>query len=208
MNKRYFIERKLQKEEGMIVVGCDEVGRGPLAGPVVAAAVGFSSSFGKEGWWNKINDSKMLNAKTREELSKFIKANSEWGIGVVSSTIIDRINIHQASLLAMKKAVAQLQNKLGKKDNLTLLLDGRFAIPNLPITQKAIIGGDATVHSIAAASILAKVHRDKLMIKAHNTYPEYGMDKHKGYGTAHHREAIIKQGLSPVHRISFCGKIV
>ena len=188
------------------VAGLDEVGRGPLAGPVVAAAVimprGFSSS--------DIKDSKLLTAGQREKLAKVITEQAvSWGIGLVEVEEIDRLNILTASFMAMVKAWQGLQPVADY-----ILIDGNRRIPqelfrpgkalagSLP-RQRAIVKGDRLCVSIAAASILAKVARDAMMIELDRTYPEYGFAVHKGYGCAAHLEALRRFGPSPVHRRSF-----
>lgn len=205
-------EKKLWKEKYDFVIGLDEAGRGPLAGPVVAAAVCINRKidFKNNSFLKKINDSKKLSAKKREELYKKITKNLDikWGIGVVSEKIIDKINILEATKLAMEKALRQAQGKLFRQaqGNLNkkefLILDGNFKI-NSKIPQKNIIKGDQKVLSIAMASIIAKVYRDKLMTKIHKKYPEYGFLQHKGYGTSAHYAMIKKHGVSVIHRKSF-----
>ncbi len=205
--KRFQLESKFLREGFDAVIGCDEVGRGCLAGPVVAASVTFQKPVRMPKWWKHVHDSKMLKPHIREELSAEILSSAlGWGIGVVENDTIDMINIHYASLLAMKQAVEQLVVKL-KLKNPYLLLDGKFTIHNISYTQQAIVTGDSKVHSIAAASIVAKVYRDSRMTELHEKYPHYGLDMHKGYATRMHREAVQAHGLSPVHRVSFCGKI-
>ncbi len=191
--------------QGYDVIGAiDEAGRGPLAGPVVAACVlmrgEFINSVGAihELPLQIINDSKKLTAKKREEAFNIIKDNFEFGIGMCGHDTIDRINILQASFLAMKKAIGAIKQKPD-----FIILDGKFPIPNISIRQKAIISGDSLVFSIAAASILAKVARDRIMMEMHETYPNYGFNKHKGYGTKLHMEQLRKFGPSPIHRKSF-----
>lgn len=186
-----------------LVGGIDEAGRGPLAGPVVAACVMVCrdhltplSPLCKGG--AVINDSKKLTAKKREEAFEFIINNFQYGVGICDHNTIDRINILQASFLAMKKAISALKQKPD-----FILLDGKFLIPNLSIKQKTIIGGDALVFSIAAASIIAKVTRDRIMRKMHKVYPNYGFDAHKGYGTKMHLKRLRQHGPSPIHRKSF-----
>jgi ribonuclease HII len=188
------------------IAGLDEVGRGPLAGPVVAAAVVLPRGFSHDG----IKDSKLLTAKQRERLAPVIRAQAEsWGIGVVEVEEIDRINILKASLLAMAKAFAALRPPPDY-----LLIDGNQQIPaewlqtshrssGGPPQQKTIVKGDRLCFSIAAASILAKVARDEMMIELHEHYPQYGFAGHKGYGSAAHLEALRRFGPSPVHRRSF-----
>lgn len=191
-------EKKLYRSGNKIVVGIDEVGRGPLAGPVIACAV-FLKNYQD---LSNIQDSKMLSLKQREDIYMLLKDNKnvEWGIGKVSETIIDKINILEATKLAMKRAVANLEKKIGSADY--LLIDGNFKI-NLSVSQKSIIKGDQKVFSIALASIIAKVKRDRLMMKYHLKYPEYGFNNNMGYGTRFHREAIRRCGLCNIHRKTF-----
>lgn len=184
------------KEPGHhLVAGVDEAGRGPLAGPVVAAAVILPAGFSPQG----LDDSKKLSPGVRATLAAGIKKNSlDWAVGVATVDEIERYNIHHASLLAMLRAV----------ENLTLqpdllLLDGRFTLPGLEVDQKAVVGGDGLCPSIAAASVVAKVTRDGLMDILHILYPEYGFDRHKGYGTAFHLAALSVFGPCPVHRRGF-----
>ncbi len=155
----------------------DEAGRGPLAGPVVAACVVIDSDFKLVKELEDVKDSKKLSEKKREALFDFI--NSEFsgvGIGICGHQTVDRINILQASFLAMKKAIGALKRKPEM-----IILDGKFPIPNLSLKQEPIIKGDARIFSIAAASIIAKVTRDRLMRKYHTQHPLYGFDQHKGY---------------------------
>jgi ribonuclease HII len=204
MNLRY--EKKKLSEGHSNVIGCDEVGRGCLAGPVVAAAVVLDLNHGMKGL-KEVRDSKLLTAEKREELSKIIKKIAiAWSIGSVSQNIVDKINIHNASLLAMKKAILNLtfSNSRELENNVLLAVDGKFAVPKLVIRQEAIVDGDNKILSIAAASIIAKVYRDRLMKKLHETYPVYNFAQHKGYATEYHRQMILEHGLSPLHRLSFC----
>ncbi|MFZ4620276.1 MAG: ribonuclease HII [Bacteroidota bacterium] len=182
-------------DQGIIrIAGVDEAGRGPLAGPVVASAVIFEQGVLIEG----VNDSKKLTEKKREALFHLIHEKAiAVGIGIVSHEVIDRINILQASFLAMNKALELLKMKPQQ-----LLVDGNF-FKHEKYPVENIIKGDSLSHSIAAASIIAKVTRDSLMKEMHEQYPEYGFAKHKGYGTAAHIEAIRKHGYSPIHRRSF-----
>lgn len=188
------------------IAGIDEVGRGPLAGPVVAAAVILPRGYAHP----EIRDSKLLTAKQRERLVPVIKENAIcWGVGVVEVDEIDRLNILQASLLAMVKALAALESKAD-----CVLIDGNQTIP-LPLFrigkfltgrslyQKTIIKGDQSCLSIAAASIVAKVARDEMMIELDKRYPEYGFAAHKGYSCSAHFDALKRFGASPVHRQSF-----
>ncbi len=182
------------------VAGIDEAGRGPLAGPVVAAAVVIDNNFkiDKEKW-GILNDSKKLSPKKRELIFKVIKDSClAVSIGVVNNRVIDRINILQASFLAMKKAVDGLKILADY-----YLIDGKFIIPNFKYNQKAIIGGDAKVFCIAAASVIAKVSRDYIMEKYHDKYPHYEFKQHKAYGTKLHLERIEEFGPCPIHRLSF-----
>ncbi|MDP1677528.1 MAG: ribonuclease HII [Bacteroidota bacterium] len=176
------------------IAGVDEAGRGPLAGPVVASAVIFPKGVRIEG----VNDSKKLTEKKREELFHYIHEKAiAVGIGIVGHDVIDKINILQASFLAMNKALALL-----KIQPQQLLVDGNFFRHEyFPVEN--IIKGDSLSHSIAAASIIAKVTRDALMVEIHEQYPQYGFAKHKGYGTKAHIEAIRQFGYSPIHRRSF-----
>jgi ribonuclease HII len=179
-----------------LVAGIDEAGRGPLAGPVVAAAVILPSPFPVAG----IDDSKKLSARRRSELFDGILAHAVGvGVGRVEPALIDRINILRASLLAMEKAVADL---LVQPDY--LLIDGTFTIET-PLPQRALPKGDARSLSIAAASIVAKVTRDRIMDTYHEAYPQFGFSRHKGYPTRAHREAIREFGCCPIHRRSFKG---
>lgn len=196
----------LQKENELfalghnLVAGVDEAGRGPLAGPVVAACVIISRDFKiEEGDLELVADSKKLSAKKREIIFKAIKEKAHSvEISVVSHETIDKVNILRASLAAMRKAVEKSQ---AKPD--FVLVDGNFKIPKLEIPQRAIISGDALVWVIAAASIIAKVSRDFLMEEADKLYPEYGFAKHKGYGTKAHIAKIMEIGPCPIHRKSF-----
>ena len=176
------------------IAGLDEAGRGPLAGPVVAAAVVLPAVFPPED----ITDSKKLTAKKRDRLYDHIYANAaSIGIGIVDALEIDRINIHNASLLSMSLAVENLRPVCDY-----LLIDGKFPIP-YPLPQRAIPKGDALSLSIASASIVAKVTRDRLMLGYHAYYPQFGFDRHKGYPTRAHKEAIRAYGPCPIHRRSY-----
>jgi len=181
------------------VAGVDEAGRGPLAGPVVAGAVILN---GGEPPYPLV-DSKTISEKRREAIFKWLhESGAEIGIGIVEPDEIDRINILQASLLAMKIATEKLDPLPNK-----LLIDGQFTIKTLEgkIDQEAIIKGDTKVESISAASIIAKVTRDRIMKGYHAEYPEYNFLSHKGYPTAAHKSAILEHGPSPIHRLSFRG---
>jgi len=189
-------EKKLLKQGYKFVAGLDEAGRGPLAGPVVAGAV-VVLDYKKINLKN-INDSKKLTEKQREEIYKIITNHSQikWGVGIVSEKVIDKINILEASKLAMQKAVRKLNPDF-------LLIDGNFKLNKMSILQKSVIKGDSKVFSIAAASIIAKVTRDRLMQKYHKKYPQYGFDCHKGYGTKAHFASLKKFGPCKIHRKTF-----
>jgi ribonuclease HII len=191
-------------------VGIDEVGRGPLAGPVVAAAVLYKEStfvvpeeLEKNFEW--IRDSKKLSEKKREEMYEWIQVHFHIGVGIVSPETIDRVNILQATFLAMKGALTDLKRKVPKEcvENFYLLLDGNQLLPNISHEQEAIVGGDGKIRSIAAASIIAKVTRDRLCDEYDLCYPGYGFARHKGYGTREHMDALRRSGPTPVHRRSF-----
>jgi len=187
------------EEEGFslgyeLIGGVDEVGRGPLAGPIVAAVVILPRDAKIQG----INDSKKLSHNMREKLCKIIcNTVIDWGIGIVDEQIVDEINILQSTYMAMKRAIKSLKLKPH-----LLLVDG-FKIPQIDIPQKSIIKGDQLSISIQAASILAKVIRDRIMIEYDKEFPQYGFAKHKGYGTALHIESIKKYGICKIHRKSF-----
>ncbi len=186
-------ERKASKEGFKCIAGIDEAGRGPLAGPVVAAAVILKNTNFKA----KIEDSKKLSALQREKAYQEIIYKAEIGLGIVSHKIIDRINIYKATILAMEKAVTSLSIKPD-----ILLIDGKISL-NLPCPQKSIINGDNQSCSIAAASIVAKVTRDKIMEEYSREYPQYGFKEHKGYGTKKHFLNLEKFGPCPIHRFTF-----
>ena len=203
--KEIVIKRKAEKMErdfeesfrvgDTVMCGCDEVGRGPLAGPVIAAAVIFKQGAPlPEG----LNDSKNLTEKKRERLyDEIIACALDWAVGEASAQEIDEINILEASLLAMRRAIAALKVRPG-----LALIDGNQNRGfDLPAT--AIVGGDAKCPSISAASIIAKVTRDRLMVRLDETYPGYGFAGHKGYPTAAHYAAIARLGPSEIHRRSF-----
>ena len=180
-----------------IICGVDEAGRGPLAGPVCAAAVILPRDLVIEG----LNDSKKLTDKKRRELYDVIVSQADsYGIGFASEQEIDEINILQATFLAMERALSQLQLQPD-----LALVDGNRA-PRFPLPVKTVIKGDSLSANIAAASILAKVTRDRLMEELDTQYPVYGFAVHKGYGTKRHYEALRQYGPSPVHRMSFLKK--
>ncbi|WP_018873017.1 ribonuclease HII [Thioalkalivibrio sp. ALJ16] len=176
------------------VAGVDEVGRGPLAGPVVAAAVILPEDYAGVG----LADSKKLGVRRREILDRQIRADAlAWSLGRAEAAEIDELNIHRATLLAMQRAVAGLTIAPAH-----LLVDGRFT-PEGPWSAEAIVGGDGSVPAISAASIIAKVARDAWLNELHEVYPEYGFDRHAGYPTPAHREALERLGPCPQHRRSF-----
>jgi ribonuclease HII len=185
------LERAARKLGFLRIAGCDEVGRGPMFGPVVAAAVILAPKCRIDG----LDDSKKVPEKRRNELDIQIRAQAvAWAIAAVDVEIIDRINIRNASLLAMRTAVSQLA--------LTpdyLLIDGCDII-DWPCPQQSVIHGDGTSFSIAAASILAKVYRDRMLVELDAQYPGYGLASHKGYCSAEHREALARLGPTPLHR--------
>lgn len=175
------------------LAGVDEVGRGPLAGPVVAAAVVLPES----GWPDGIRDSKALSPANRERLDGLIRACGAVGLGLVEADEIDRRNIHHATLEAMRLAVAALPVRPAY-----VLVDGKF-LPSLDIPAMAVVKGDARSLSIAAASIVAKVHRDRIMTAAAESRPAYGWSSNKGYGSPQHLAALAEHGATPLHRFSF-----
>jgi ribonuclease HII len=206
INPSLTLERKLWKEGYRIVAGIDEVGRGPLAGPVVAACVVLP--FAKGGVYGKpftvdslaeVNDSKKLTPTKREELFDLILENAfDVGIGIVREKTIDRMNILNASLCAMWKAVKELKNPPE-----FVLVDGNQKIPNLMIPQMPVVKGDSLSLSIAAASIVAKVTRDRIMLKYHRKYPDFCFAENKGYSTKAHIDALKAFGPCKIHRKSF-----
>jgi len=177
-----------------LIAGVDEAGRGPLAGPVVAAAVVLDPRVPIEG----LRDSKQLSAARREQLALLIRERAfAWSVGHADAGDIDRINILQATLLAMARAVAGLPTRPHR-----VLIDGLHC-PRLPCSVEAVVGGDRRIASISAASILAKVTRDAEMVQLDCRYPQYGFRRHKGYPTREHREALRQHGPCPFHRRSF-----
>ncbi len=189
-----------QYDSKQLVCGCDEAGRGALAGPVVAAAVILPKKF----LHRDLNDSKKINAVLRQDLSKIIKKKSiGWGIGIVSAQKIDEINILNASLEAMHRAITSMIMKIKSKKPDLLLIDGNRFKKYKNIMHKCIIKGDGKYYSIAAASILAKTYRDNLMRRLSKKTPEYNWSKNKGYPTKEHKMKIIELGVSKYHRKSF-----
>ena len=180
------------------IAGVDEAGRGPLAGPVVAACAVIPLDYP----FYYLNDSKKMSEKRRESLFEDLQKEAiAFGIGIVSPERIDEINILQATYEAMREALKDMEKRFSLIPN--ILLNDAVTIPGVQIPQKAIVHGDAKSLSIAAASVLAKVTRDHIMLKYDELYPEYGFKQHKGYGTKVHREAILTHGPCPIHRRSF-----
>ncbi|MDO9399297.1 MAG: ribonuclease HII [bacterium] len=192
-------EKEFFNQGYKIIAALDEAGRGPLAGPVVAACVVFCVDQKISEELQQINDSKKLSLKKREALYPLIKQSFLGvGIGICDNQTIDRINILQATFLAMKKALGAIKQKPD-----FIILDGSLKISNLSLPQEAIIKGDEKILTIAAASIIAKVTRDRLMLDFYQQYPQYGFDQHKGYGTKLHIERLKQYGPCSIHRLSF-----
>ena len=192
------IEREFFRKGYRLIAGVDEAGRGPLAGPVVAASVVFDERIEIDG----INDSKKLNSKEREQLEKEIKQKAlAYSIFVVDVDEINKLNILRSSLFAMEQSILQLEFKPD-----LILVDGNYKL-NLSIENRPIVKGDSKCFSIAAASILAKTYRDRLMIELSEKFPEYKFHKNKGYPTREHIEAILKFGPCEIHRKKFLRKI-
>ena len=190
-----FLEERLREKGCRRVIGVDEAGRGPLAGPVVAAAVSLPDGVMIEG----LDDSKKLSAIKRDILfDRIVASGAAFAVGIVDNELIDRINILRASLQAMAVAV----NKLRLKPD-CILVDGNQIIPNLDLPQIAVIGGDAVCPSISAASILAKVTRDRIMDHYGKLYRDFAFSRHKGYPTADHMRELRECGPTPIHRKSF-----
>lgn len=213
------VEKKLLNEGWDFVIGVDEAGRGPLAGPVVAVATTVRnfkfqiSNFesisndkisNEAKMWEMIKDSKKLSEKRREEVFGFIMENFYVGVGICNHETIDRVNILEATFLAMKKAISDLKSQIKNQgDKIIILVDGDKMIPNFSGEQKAVISGDKLVKSISAASIIAKVARDRIMNEMDKKYPAYQFAKHKGYGTKIHIDALKLNGPCEIHRHTF-----
>jgi ribonuclease HII len=212
----YQTETELKLSGVENIAGCDEVGAGPLAGPVVAAVCiledGDYTTRSEDKWYFRVRDSKTVPEAEREILASEIKSHSKaYGIGETTVEEIDRLNILNARLLAMRRAVENMLSAFPNVKDVHIIVDGKFTIPDLladNIKQQAIVSGDQKVLSIAAASIIAKVHRDSLMKELDTKYPEYGFSKHKGYGTAAHIKVIKELGATKVHRKSFLKNII
>lgn len=193
------IENDLYEKGYKLIAGVDEAGRGPLCGPVVAAAVILPENYKIEG----VNDSKKLSEKKRELLyDKIINEAVAVGVGISDVDVIEEVNILNATKMAMKEAISKLSVKPD-----FVLIDGNQMI-DIDIEASTVVSGDAKSESIAAASIIAKVTRDRMLYDYDKVYPEYGFAKHKGYGTKAHIAAIKEYGLTPIHRLSFCTKFV
>jgi ribonuclease HII len=195
LKKLTFFERKARRQGFSHVAGVDEAGRGPLAGPVVAAACIIPSGL----LISQVNDSKQVPPHIRAELFKRLTEDHRisYGVGIVDSLEIDRINIYQATIQAMLKAIEALPHQPH-----CLLVDG-LKLPHPTLHVESIVGGDALSLSIGAASIIAKEIRDRIMVGFHEEWPHYGFNQHKGYGTAMHMECIDRHGPCPIHRRSF-----
>jgi len=197
LKKMHLFEQRLWKSGAGLIAGVDEAGRGPLAGPVVAAAVVLKDELLLPG----LNDSKLVNPALRTALSREIKLRSAgWGVGIVPVGWIERYNIHQASILAMKMALEHLKVR---PDH--ILIDGCWAINDVPISQTTIVKGDAQSAAVAAASILAKTTRDAIMSYYGLLFPKYGFQQNKGYPTPAHLDAIARFGPCFLHRRTFRG---
>lgn len=194
---------EFDKEKGDIL-GVDEAGRGPLAGPVVAAAVKIHQY---HDFFEMINDSKKLSEKKREELFDKILTYCDVGVGIASVEEIDEVNILEATFIAMNRAIEDISKNSDITFN-TVLVDGNKLIKKYNGKQEFLVKGDAKSLSIAAASIIAKVTRDRIMLKFAEIYPEYHFEKHKGYGTKLHREILLEKGVLPIHRKTFLKKIL
>lgn len=204
------LERKLIKSGKNWIIGIDEVGMGALAGPVVVCAVLLSKKFYKKRDLKLagVRDSKLLSRQQRERLKQELSKNRgiKFVIGYCQPKTIDRLNIYQTARLAMRRAILRLLNNSSfmlHTSEIAVLVDGPSKITGLDLEQIAVIGGDKKVFTIACASIIAKVHRDKMMQKYAKRFPKYGFEKHKGYGTQLHQAIIAAIGTSPIHRKSF-----
>ncbi len=195
MNDNYMYERELREKGIKYIAGVDEVGRGPLVGPVVAACVVLPEKFNLDG----LTDSKKLSEKKRDEFYKIIKEQAlAIGIGIVDNKVIDEINIYEATKIAMKEAIKQVESEINLEH---VLIDAMKLDLDIPSTS--IIKGDAKSISIAAASVIAKVTRDKMMYDLDKIYPMYDLKNNKGYGTKKHMEAIKEYGITKYHRVTF-----
>lgn len=204
------VERAARQAGHALIIGVDEAGRGPLAGPVHVGAVvfaqGYFDSDDEQAWWRKLDDSKKLTDKKRDTLFDLIQKHAlSYCIETADRAEIDEINILNATKRAMSSAVISVCDSLGEDLSIDqVYIDGNQYI-EITHPQTAVIKGDGRSYHIAAASILAKVARDRMMVEEHERWPEYGFDRHKGYGTKAHRDAIAAHGPCPLHRQSFAG---
>lgn len=197
-----YYENQLRDQGFHYIAGVDEVGRGPLAGPVVTAAVILPEDFDLLG----VDDSKKLTEKKREELyGKILEKAVGYGIGIKDNRVIDEINILEATRLAMNEAIVNADKMLKERvgADIDFVLFDAMKIDDVNKPQMSLIKGDRKSVSIAAASIIAKVTRDRMMVEYHKTYPYYGFESNKGYGTAAHYEGLKSHGITPIHRVSF-----
>lgn len=191
-----------------IICGLDEAGRAPLAGPVTASCVYVPDAVQSDDIWQEITDSKKMSLKRKNKAFDYIKSNCFWGIGEASAREIEDINIHHASLLAMRRA---FDDMIGKSPDIfagkscMALVDGKFIPPNMPCSAQSLIKGDLKSKTIAAASIIAKVSRDRYMGELANDHPHYGWERNAGYPTKEHKQAIMIHGPCPHHRRNFAG---
>lgn len=197
-------EKRLAKKTGKVIVGIDEAGRGPIAGPIAVGAVLIDFDFYKkikpeDNWWQWVNDSKKLSPALREEIFVFIERYMVFGVGMASSSFIDKHGIKKATEIAARKAI----KKLGIKPAVILVDGNRKLLNHRGYSERTVVRGDGLVWSIACASIAAKVTRDRYMKNAHKKWPQYKFALHKGYGTALHLECLTKHGPCPLHRFSF-----
>lgn len=197
----FYYENRLKQKGFRVIIGVDEAGRGPLAGPVVAAAVTFLT---KPKFLNRVDDSKKLSAMARERAFFEIQSKGLFGISVVNEQVIDALNILNASRIAMEQAVMRLLSKLNRsqRESLHIIVDGKVPLQT-KYSCTCLIGGDGKSASIASASILAKVTRDRIMLLYDKAFSGYGFAKHKGYPTKEHRAALKAKGPSLIHRKSF-----
>ncbi|HOW42162.1 MAG TPA: ribonuclease HII [Candidatus Omnitrophota bacterium] len=195
-----YYEHKFRQLGRDVVIGVDEAGRGPLAGPVVAAAVYLQQSSFKQ----RIDDSKKLSASQRDRAFFEITSQNNFGVGIINERVIDRLNILVATRIAMEQALEALFKQLSRCDaaRMQVLVDGPMR-PSCAVPCAAIIGGDGKSQSIAAASIIAKVVRDRIMCIYDRVFPGYGFVQHKGYPTQQHRSVLARLGRTPIHRMSF-----
>jgi len=191
-------EKSLWRQGAGLIAGVDEAGRGPLAGPVVAACVVIGPDFRLHKDLRPVRNSKLVKRAEREALFELLTDKLHYGVAMADHKSIDRLNILEATKLAMRKALLKTGLEIDHA-----LIDGNQEIPGLPFRQTAIIDGDHLVFSIAAASIIAKVTRDRLMLEMHAAWPEYKFDQHKGYATPEHLRLLKQLGPSPIHRLSF-----